>query len=342
MKKNLAIDPVKNVESYNYVNCFEKPMGMILGNEQEGYQIDFFLVLKLLQCYLMECFDNESIFYTVEYNDALAYIFEDMLHMDMLIKKTDKAGLSQIIKETIDQGRFALVPGNLRFYPDSEYFDENDWKHLFLITGYDEEKQEFAVCDNTHEEDNDGSIYLAGTLDYFFVEKLFDEAVVSFGISSVWSIDVDKKAGYSGERHLKDVLDLYLFNRCEQPYKEIACIRMVQDKIRRGERLAVNVEGEEILKSMEFIFLRTIRYKEFFYKELSAKLRLMNFDGTIIKRIDSLSKDIAKQWQGIANSVLINYHLMQEFDMEDRVLKAVMKEKEMCHLLTRIKKELGG
>ncbi|WP_113673416.1 hypothetical protein [Vallitalea guaymasensis] len=343
MENKLSIDSTKNKESFNYVNCFEKPLGLILGNHDEKIKNNFFLLLKLMQSYNIECFDDASIFYTIEYNEALAYIFEDMLNIQMNIQKTHRANLNNVIKNNIDNGRFALVPGNLKVYPGSEYYEEYDWKHLILVNGYNDEEKIYYVCDNTHEEGNDGSQYIHGTIDYELLEKLFESAVDSFDISSVWSLNIEENAGsYSEKEMLMNVLDLYLYNRSEQPYMEIELMNTVQDKIQAGERIKTNCEGEEILKSMEFILLRTIRYKEFFYQEMVTKLRTLDFDENMVNKIENVSLKITEFWMKIANSVLINYHLMQKFDMDDQIIRVMAKEKEMFRLLDRVKGELDS
>lgn len=343
MKKELVIDPAKNKDSFNYVNCFEKPLGLILGNCKEELQIDFFLLLKLLQGYQMESFEDESLFYTIRYNEALAYIFEEALNIEMIIEESDRAHLHQTIKKHIDQGRFALVPGNLKLYPEGEYYKEYDWKHLFLVNGYNEEEAVWYICDNTHEEGNDGSQYLQRTIDFELLESLFGAAGESFGICSVWSIDIkNKNLPYSEKELFMNVLDLYLYNRCEQPYKELEYINTVLEKIRLGECMKTDCEGEELLESIEFILIRTIRYKEFFYQKLICKLHLLGLEESIINKIKNVSESITAQWMGIANSILIHYHIMKEFDMEDSIIRVIAKEKEMFRLLSRVKSELEG
>ena len=214
---------------------------------------------------------------------------------------------------------------------------------MFLITGYNEQEEVWYVCDSTHEGGNDGSQYLQSTMDFTLVENLFEAAVDSFSISSLWSIDVkDREILYSEKELLINSLDIYLYNRSEQPYKEVQYITTVQEKIRAGERLKVNCEGEEVLQSIETLLIRTIRYKEFFYRALIKKLCLLDLGEGFISRIRGISEEVSERWMEIANTVLINYHLMKDFDVDDLIIKVMAKEKELFRQMKRVKDELEG
>jgi hypothetical protein len=340
MKRDILIDPSINKSSFNYVNCFEKPLGLILGNKDKNYQIIFFLYLKLIQSYHISCFEDDSLFYTISYNEALQYIFEDMLNIEVLIQEAECDSLHDVIKQTIDSGRYALVPGNLIRYPNCEYYEECDWKHLLLITGYDEEEKVYFVCDNSHEEGNDGCQYFKGTLSFDFVAELFEAASKSFSISTVWSVDLDGECNYTEEELVRNALDLYLYNQDKQPYTELNYLEQIKNEIASNQPIQVLYEGEEILKSKDFIFIRSIRYKEFFLQNLVLAIKNIGIEESLIEKVENISEKMIAQWLSIANNALINYHVKKDFDLTDQIVKVMVKERELHKVIVQIRKKL--
>lgn len=58
-----------------------------------------------------------------------------------------------------DQGKIVLILGNLKCFPTTEYFDKLDWKHLFLVNGYDADNKICCVLDSNHQDGKNGLIY---------------------------------------------------------------------------------------------------------------------------------------------------------------------------------------
>lgn len=343
MKKLLELEPSVCTASFNYVNCFEKPVGMILGNNNANDRTYFYLFLKMLQCYKFDCFDEESTFYSVSYNEIMQYIIGDMLNQEMKTEHVSAIDLHKTVKKNIDKDRFAMVPINLKVYPDSEYYEEYDWRHVLLITGYDEEEKLYYVCDNGHEEGNDGSQYTSHSLSFDFVQELYISAVQCLGVETVWSMSCHREEpDYTDKELFNNVLDLYLYNREKQAYLELDYLEQIDKEIHSDKPIKVLYEGEEILKSIDFTFLRTLRYKELFFECLVKTCKELGVESEDVQKVERLGKEIIALWTEMSNSLLINYHAKKEFDLTDQIVMVTSREKKLYKEISKINTKLNS
>ncbi|HGP8831153.1 TPA: hypothetical protein ACLXEY_002201, partial [Streptococcus pneumoniae] len=65
------------------------------------------------------------------------------------INFSDEYVLTEFIVKNINKYGSVFVPINLKEIYYSTYYKEQDWPHLFLINGYDKEKELFYVIDAT-------------------------------------------------------------------------------------------------------------------------------------------------------------------------------------------------
>lgn len=336
----IGFDTSGNLYTFDYVNCFEKPLGLILCNEDEKFQSFFYIYLKLFQSYSIREFDSPEIFYTVGFNNALTYIIGRKLGFKVLINEADATNIHLIIRQYIDDGYPALVPGNLRELSYSEHYQTSDWKHLFLVNGYNEEKKTYSVIDRRDEEKSDFLRYDEVSFSYELIERLNTSAREKLNVSSVWSIYRKEETENPEELELlNDILDLYLNHRMEQPYKELDYIHRINKEIEGGS-VDNTDEVSDPTTQIDFIFLRSVKYKDTFYSELINVLRKYPINQELIARLDYLRTELYKKWTSIMNNSLVHRYLKQRTDLKSELIQVQKQEEETRQLVHLIKAEL--
>lgn len=323
------VDTSKNLYTYNYVNCFEKPLGLILNNYGDVLQSFFYIFLKLFQSYGIKDFEGQDIFYTVSFNNALRFILEEKLDFKIEIVEEVPDRIHRVIKKRTDEGYPALVPGNLRELPYSEYYRTGDWKHLFLISGYDEEKEIYTVIDSDHKKNDHLLEYKKAFMSFGLLERLYASAKEKFNIANIWGIDKKDGSGYPKEKELlNDVFDLFLNHRTNQPYKELEYINRINSEI--DEKAEEKEEAlEDPTAQIDFIFLRAVKYKETFYNELTKMLKRQSIENEPVERLSLLKTNILKKWNDIANTALVQHYLKEKADLNREIAEVTGLEEEM-------------
>jgi hypothetical protein len=340
MNKLIPVDGSQNTYSFEYINCFEKPLGIILHNYGEMYPGIFHLYLKLIQCYKINGFEASDIFYTVGFNKALKYVIEDVLKFRTCIKTCEVNGLHSVIKGCIDQGIVALVPGNLKLFYNSPYYGVSNWQHLFLVNGYDEDKEVYYLSDSNHSDGNNGQNYKSLVFGRSYLEALFQAAKESFHLSCVWGICREDGNKKSERELLMNLLDMYLHQTDRQPYYEVDYIERINREIREGRTAGHQENDYEIVNSIDFIFLRSVKYKETFYNELLHILQRYGADQDKLDRIRELERTLLKQWLNLANNALVFQFLKRQVDLYDDIFDCIETEKNMKLIIADIGREL--
>lgn len=341
MNYTIGVDTSKNLYTFDFVNCFEKPLGLILSNEEEVFQSLFYIYLKMLQSYSIRGFDDPSVFYTVSFNDALVYIIGKKLGFEIMIEEAGSYNLHQIIRGHLDEGRAALVPGNLRELPYSDYYQTSDWKHLFLVNGYNEEKEVYSVIDSKHEKNVNVLRYEEFSFKYKLIEQLFTSAKEKLNVASIWSIYRKEETERLTEKELlKDVFDLLLNHKMEQPYKELDYIQRINKEIDEGFEEDTEEGSLDPTTKTDFIFLRAVKYKDTFYNELLNVLVKFPINPEYIERFKWLKTGLYMKWTDVINNTLVYRCLKQKVEKNDKLVQALKQEEEISRLLHLIRKEL--
>lgn len=326
--------------SFEYVNCFEKPLGIIIDKSGIIYQNMFYLYLKLIQCYKIKGFVNSSYFYTIDYNKALKYVIEDVLGFQSKITIANVDIIHSVIKDYIDNDMYALVPGNLKRHFNTSYYKKNDWQHLFLVNGYDDEKEIYYVVDSNHSNGNNGEYYTNLVFSYDFLESLYESAEESFGVTSVWGIYNTKKEMKPVKELLSGFLDMYLNCVEKQPYYEIDYIEKLNQVVSEGCGIEYDENDYGIIKSVDFIILRSIKYKELMYNQFIKILEYFNIERNIIEQIEFVKVSLLANWYNVANKALVYKFLKQSADLCDDVFDCIEFEKKMYGLLIKLNERL--
>lgn len=341
MNYNIGIDTSNNLYTFDYVNCFEKPLGIILSNVKDIYQSFFYIYLKMFQSYNICRFLDPSIFYTVDFNVALTYIIVEKLGFELIVDNVEPCYLHSIVKKHIDAGRPSLIPGNLRELPYSEHYQINDWKHLFLVNGYNEEKRVYSVVDNKQHKNANVLRYDEISFNYTLIEQLYTSANEKLNVKSVWSIyRNENKENPDTLELLKDVFSLLLNNRAKQPYKELDYIQRINNEVDEG----ITENKEEAVDpttQIDFIFLRLVKYKYTFYNELLNVLKTYPINPELTEKIGSLKTEMYEKWTNITNNVLVCRYLKQKIEISEELIQVQKQEEEMERLLHVIRGKVG-
>lgn len=341
MNYNIGLNAYANTYSFDYVNCFEKPLSIIVNNDDEALQSFFLVYLKMIQSYNISGYDDPEFFYTVNFNRALSYILGDKLGYEYRIEEVKPSNIHHLIKEYIDRGWPVLVPGNLYELSYSEYYQTGDWKHLFLINGYHEEKETYSVIDNNHEPKNEIQKYSETLFSYTLLEKLYTSAKEKLKVPSVWSINRTQDFKELNELELlEEIIHVFLHCKKEHPYKEIDYIHQINREIDENTVDLENEKESDVTKQIDFIFIRTIKYKDTFYNELHTLLKKRNVPSEMLHEFNQIKTQLNRSWTNIMNEVLVNRYLMQKTLLDESLIYIQNKEKKMDEIIYRISQEL--
>lgn len=141
---NSSLKPVDNYYSLEEVTCFDRLLGIFLNSINNSYCDLFYMINNFYRCYKVDDSKNE-------------YDFEREMHIlrnffcieSEKINFSDEYVLTEFIVKNINKYGSVFVPINLKEIYYSAYYKEQDWPHLFLINGYDKEKELFYVIDAT-------------------------------------------------------------------------------------------------------------------------------------------------------------------------------------------------
>jgi hypothetical protein len=338
MNYDIGLDPSVNTYTFDYINCFEKPLGLILGNDEKDLQSFLYVYLKMFQSYRLHLFDDASVFYTIGLNKALIHILGDKLGYEVEDRQTAPDQLHELIAERIEQGRAVLVPGNLRELPWSDYFGRGDWKHVFLINGYDDSHRVYTVTDTDHKPSGEHLLYSERTMSYELIETLYRSVGERLDTASVWSISLKEPAPPVSEADLlSGALNLYLKGRSSRPFRELDFLQRINEGI--GSEAAPE-EPPDVASQVDFMFLRTVKYKELFYRELHTVLQRCGLGSYYLESLESSRSELCRSWGQIANQALVLHYLKEPVEWTEEHERVLQKENEMERLISLIHKEL--
>lgn len=117
------------------LNCFERPTAVIYKYIYPGSEHLYIMYRKLFQSFAVSNDQNEL----RDFED------ETGVQRHKIAVKTD---VIPLLTRLLKEGHPVLVPINLKELYYSRYYKTQDWGHLFLIKGFDEEKKLFFIMDS--------------------------------------------------------------------------------------------------------------------------------------------------------------------------------------------------
>lgn len=342
MSNSISIGTANNLHTFDYINCFEKPLGLVLELQHNKFQDLFYMYLKLLQSYNIGKFENDSVFYTMNFNNAVRWIIEDKLKLQIDVQNIQAVDIHKYIKSQLDLNRPVLVTGNLRELSYTKHYKVGDWGHLFLLNGYDNEKELYDIVDGEHKKP-EGNIFEYGafTMDYGILERLYNSMKTKYELGFAGVIYSSGKAFDVNEKELLlDCLDLFIEGRSKQPYKEVDYVDEVLNRIKNGEGQDTQANNFDPSNQIDFVFTRGIKYKEVFFNTLISFLKRHKFDEILIESLGEKVAALIDKWSKILNISLISYHLKNCFNISDKINEAKDIEEEVTSILTQIRNKM--
>lgn len=139
MKNKLSkIEDCFSCYSLDKVNCYERQIANSLEFYHENYGKIYLILNKIRDVYVMP----NANFRNINLSNILGIkISHESCEFCSLINK---------IINKIDMNEIVLLEGDLKYLYYSDYFMHSSWPHLFLIEGYNTEKQLLFIYDNVH------------------------------------------------------------------------------------------------------------------------------------------------------------------------------------------------
>ena len=121
----------------DYLDCFEHPTAILYKYIKPGSD-NLYLIKSKMQ----------SVYGTFSKVEEL-HDFSEETGVACIAKEIN-SDLVDCIKSLLQHEIPVLVPGNLITIYYSNFYREKDWSHLFLVNGYDDERELFYILDHTH------------------------------------------------------------------------------------------------------------------------------------------------------------------------------------------------
>lgn len=339
----IPVESKKGDYSFDYLTCFEKPLGLLLRTFGKRYEKLFYLYLKLFQSYNTGTFGSQQL-YILDFSSMVRWIIEKQLHLKLNLEQPDGRTLHGAIEAQIDKGRPVLATVNLKGLFYSRHYGANDWSFLLLINGYDRERRLYSVMDTALTEfDNDvqeGELYKPFVLPYSLVEGLYDSYREAYGTPFVCCLEKQTDTQPGMDSYL-DCLSLYLDDLADQPFKEKDYIDEMTLFIEKGA--PIRLHGvDDATSEIDFVFTRALKYKEMFFRELRDTIQLLHADRGRASNLEAQTRILLSAWSRIRNKSIICYRINASLDVARQLQDVYELEKSVRESVQAIKEDLDA
>lgn len=257
--------------SFEFVNCFERPVAIALEDERPGLGSLFLMYNALAMSYHDQQYIHHNGFFYSSVNKELK----------IDIKKNQvRKNIVEKIAEILQKEKCVLVPGNLKKLYYSEHYQQNDWKHLFLVTGYDQVSHLFHMLDNEQQSYMDENIFYTRFVipslnlteifqSYFWKER-----------NAVYTLEIPKQLEIS--EHILSFLNIVISKINAKQYMQDNLANIVQKES----------ESEAVVELYKLQLL-SIKYKYVMFRELANLLIAENIDTA---KLECLNEDLYRIW----------------------------------------------
>ncbi len=326
--KNIIIAD-NNKYSFENLTCYEKPVGIVLSSFDFIYQELFYAYVKTVQAYLTLGFEQEELVIT-DFENAIRYVLEDKLGFELKTNYCDVNNIHELIINSIDEETPVTVTVNLKELHYSQYYQKEEWPYLLLITGYDKTRKIYHILDTTHtefEKAEEGKYYKSFSITFEMLEQMYSSYQKYMDNSFV--IRISSKSGNttSKEGLVKDFINFFLNRLSENPFKEIQFVNQILDNI-KGKPIKNKNQKFEALNDINFVFTRSIKYKELIYNILGDVVSGANINKNLSEKHNELAKNIISCWKKVQSMSLVALQLKREINPEKQIVNAINAEQE--------------
>jgi hypothetical protein len=327
-----------NNDSYmlDTISCFEKPIGIAMSYYNEIYSNYYYMFIELIKTYnVSEYKVDDYIYYNII--NTTQQLLQQEFEIDFNRIET-KDNISFPIQKQLNKNNPVLIAGNSYGLYYTKHYKTNNWRHLFLIKGYDETRQLYYILDSLQMSLDQGKY-----TDYFMPYSLMQE------LYNLYSFFEKKCEFYFLERqisfNLKDNLELmlnfmnmYLNKLDKQPYKELEIIDEINDCIyesihTNSAYMETSSKGGHILKYLIPRLINTPKCKDVMFEELLEKLKLLDYPNNKIDQISSLKNKLISEWTNVINILIKDVYNHLVISSDQKLTNVIAYEKEMRKLI---------
>ncbi len=314
----VQLKPNRDNYTVDYISCFEKPLGIAIESLQPGWGNLFYICLKLMRAYYNLTDNSDEIFqYTREMMPRFGLKLKTLALSDDLISS---------IKAEIDLHNPVFVPGNLRELFYSYHYKTSDWEHLFLITGYDDDKNIFFVLDGCQKKTEEHK-YEEFAIPFDVVTAMYESYKAVYPLHEGYAMEKTGRKPLHETSIILDCIDFLASGLYEQPYREITLM---------DQPLADPITAA----SISLPLFKIVKHKEVAYTELINRLK-ENFGQaqSVVQELMAAKNDLIGEWNLVINSYIINAVRKKTFDIVEKTATAAEADRRMRHCLIDVCEE---
>ncbi len=302
----------------DYVNCIERPIAIYYKYIKKDSE----------RLYLMKE-KSENLIAPLDFGQierALAnYENETGVRCNKIYAKEN---LEEVTRNLIRKGNPVLVIGNLRELYYSPHYKEKDWNHMFLITGFDEEKNIFSMLDYCQFiEMNEKPCYQRFIMRAEDLNNVFN-AEYEANRGYVHYLELAEDSDNEKKRILEALNSVYKSFKTESDHE-------IQLKILEIINKHYNLKKEKILENMieiQALIMNSYKMKTVILEQLIKYLKSKGYE---YSEMEKVFQDVAESWKNESLSIVKS--LMRKKLDDIQYLKEESTKKQEEKLLETIK-----
>lgn len=325
MQQQVLIDlpHANNKYPLEQINCFEKPLGILLSRYNHIYPLIFYLHLKLYALYNIDATWARS----SDYGQVLESILSSVLGVP-ISKGRPSGDFIHFITYHLNKGNIVLVPGNLKELYYSRYYKTLDWPHWFLINGFDDTKGLFFTIDGCHKS-NGHEIYEQFSIQYETLQNVFQASTCEKPpfVYYVEHASVMPPLDSEVDALLISFLLTFKNSLLNPANKEIQAIEEIQ------KRLTAELSEKERHDLLRIYPVSFVNDKKLLFNGILECLEMCSSPGSEWTHFVLVKDCLIRKWHQIFNIVSLNLHRKRGFDLRNEIDIAVALENEAREML---------
>ncbi|MDP4146123.1 MAG: hypothetical protein Q8936_16805, partial [Bacillota bacterium] len=238
-----SLKPNRDSYGIDEINCFEKPVGIVLDSYDQKLSGVFYMFIKCCNTYQLEppeyCsninnFDTMILAETIINNNF-------NLHFQRVIPHDDFHGF---IEDNIKKYNRVLVPINLKELYYAHEYKTIDWPHLLVIKGFDHDKKLYNILDYT-QQNYDDAAYTPFVMEYDTLLRTYRSYCDTFNSKDITVIsNIQNETPSSIPDIIEQCLSLFDSKLSSNPHFLFNTMELILETIESQEK-------DEIKKSMK-------------------------------------------------------------------------------------------
>ncbi|MCX8130515.1 MAG: hypothetical protein N3I35_10485 [Clostridia bacterium] len=292
---------IENDDNYSWaeLNCFNKPLAIIINSFGPEYFYIFLLFLSYNSSFLKDIsFDKflqtEVTSLSLGTSNMMESIFR--VQSSKVCFENEEGMHNRIIEEINNNSRLLFPINSIGLFYQSNYLEAHN-RHYIIIKGYNKDKRIYYIMDNSHINDGTSSNYKNFAIrfeDLYKISKLYSEYFEpEQNMCYFWafkSIENTKKISYCWA--LK-----YIYSDFANIVQAKSSIKYIENEIIEliDKENTVNCLSKENLNRIS----STLNFKAVFYDILFKFLKRLELSKNQVEELHELKDSITKSWYDI-------------------------------------------